>query len=444
MAASATVTESGAEAEVVSASDLFIGDAGATTRRRSPVREVSAPRARRRPPPPRRSSDEGFCKQGCSPLCFTLCLLLCGSVALLSIGAWFLAVAGSLVREKLLEKYSASIADWRQTRPDFASISVSLQASDGASVALLAEDMPDQFFDYEESQGFEELPTYSPLVYRIARLPRNLVLVSDVQLDDESNDYSGRGVVNEFLPVARQFELVLSPSGLSGKDTVHVTTGLYPLFKLYRKPSNTLYPTEHTCRPDGTLLHSSCWMIMTLSKLCIQVKREERGGWAPALHNESDPFSFGCNVLSNEWVVPSYAVLPDGGDPAAEILQLVQAANVTGAVDLGKVLSSTLANAVADNMIVEVRSSADPYLKALRLTDGSLDFGMSAADETEWGHALLALGGLLCLPLCGFVALRRCLERLERRWEYEAERNEERENFRATGFGRYADFEEED
>jgi hypothetical protein len=57
---------------------------------------------------------------------------------------------------------------------------------------------------------------------------------------------------------------------------------------------------------------------------------------------------------------------------------------------------------------VTVRASTDPFVKALQLTNGSLNFGLTVAQKIAYGIGFLVAGGLLTFLVCGGIYCELC------------------------------------
>merc|ERR1712080_392484 len=88
--------------------------------------------------------------------------------------------------------------------------------------------------------------------------------------------------------------------------------------------------------------------------------------------------SFGCEYAGGRWQVAKYTEHPKGGDAAADVLAMSELSANGEVVSVPKWAAATaLARLATEGLTMEVRSRADPFFRALELTDGSLNFGMA-------------------------------------------------------------------
>lgn len=352
-----------------------------------------------------------------SPLCCAFCILFTASISLISTSVYFFFLARSKVREQLIDGYKAAIDTWAHLRPRFATLNVSMTRVDKAAAVLKHDDSKDKMRDYEEKLGFEQLPSYRHLVHR-AKAPKHFVTVDDIRFEDQPLDGSGHALKT---PNAI-FEVAIANLGGAGGET-RLAIGSYPLLQVQAQATHELYPSESSCQPKGTFSNGRCWVLMRLERLCVQIDEaivQSVEGAATAgsswhLKPRVPGFneSYGCEYADGRWEVPVYSEHPWGGDAAADTLAMSAPGPDEAFLVPQWSAATALARLATEGLTMEVRSHADPYLGALELTDGTLDFGMAASKEQERSQILFVLGLILALP--PFAAL--CLRRLASRWD---------------------------
>lgn len=387
-----------------------------------------------------------WCRPRCNPLCTAFCVLICCSIGLLSASIYFFVLASEHKREHLLEKYQVSIGHWLQVRPTYAGLQqVTVERSRGdhssglGIASFQADTSADTYNDYEEKQGFEELPAYPALVYRLKGVPHGFVPVESMWFEDL---YKG-GSRHNLVSPGDSFDLKIKSTSTESQFTV----GPYSLLKIQPRPTHELYSSESSCRPKGHYYMGMCWVLFYLERICVQISPEasSSGRWVPsrrASHNSS----YGCSFAEGQWEAPVYREHISGADVVAEVLSTLDlGSSFNGSVYVPKHEAKVLLSRVAaESLTIEVRSHADPYLTALELTDGSLDFGMAAEDEQDWAEVLLVMGIVCLVPPCGVLAMRRCLQRCDKAGLYESDNDREDIAFRRGPIGRrYNDFDDE-
>jgi len=170
-----------------------------------------------------------------------------------------------------------------------------------------------------------------------------------------------------------------------------VSTEAFPLVRAFARhePGGV---HKHCGQRRGLNIAGECWVFETLSQLCVQVERGADNRWQLAQRVEGRNTSYGCDFAGGAWLVPTYRYLPVER-PVSGLEQWP-----TGTIDY-------------KDLVLEVRSRSDPYLRALELTHGTLSFGMSAEDEDLLGIVLIILSIGFSCPLWCTIARHCCRRR---------------------------------
>eukprot|EP00928_Gymnodinium_smaydae_P045181 TRINITY_DN30150_c0_g2_i1.p1 TRINITY_DN30150_c0_g2~~TRINITY_DN30150_c0_g2_i1.p1 ORF type:complete len:422 (+),score=48.22 TRINITY_DN30150_c0_g2_i1:65-1267(+) len=350
----------------------------------------------------RRSCCDCRCK--CSSLCVAFCFMLTCSVAMLIVSVNLYVLSFGKQREHLLDQYRGAINRWMATdRERFGRLNVSaaLIAGGALPAVLLGEMKPEQFKDVEEQQGTEKLPSYKSLVFR----------ASGSTLGLEDADVRFRAIHDvghtEYVSVPVKLEVVISDSiGRQSK----FSAGPWPLLSVKPQLSHELYTNQQSCLPSGGYRYGKCWVLSYLAHASYQIAPSD-SGWALSPRNAANNESFGCSYARGSWDSLVYKSAPRGSGLVEEIMNMDWEGTNDSAVVPEYLLRNALAKVAAEGFTLEVRSHADPYLNALELTDGSLNFGLSAADEQEWSLICFALALMLAFPpSCVLLIRRLCVD----------------------------------
>lgn len=314
------------------------------------------------------------------------------SLGLICGGIWYLVAALSGAREQEEVLYSQAVERWSRARQDFAHLSIAASTR-YQSVDLHADSTPDALHD---TQSAVPLPGYTALTYRVTKVPQGFLPEADFD-----NTQPRKVPVNrhDMAPTPSLFpkqrwgpvvSVMLTIQDQAGmEDPLLLSTGDFPVTRVLIKHAPTPAP-EIKCRRElgGVLKEGMCWVHWQLAGICVQVQRPrafdqdlDGASWrlAPRLQELNE--SYGCDYSEGRWVVPRYEKVP----PA-----------------------QTKGLARFDNLTVEVRSADDPYLRALELTGGTLDFGTPSADNRIMGLVMLCLGAVVaCPPCCTLCGARR-------------------------------------
>lgn len=298
------------------------------------------------------------------------------SIGLVCGGIWYLLSSAEGSRELKEAEYSQSVHRWEHTRRDFVGLKITASTA-YHSVVLKADTSPDQLHDSENSV---QLPNYEPLTYLVKGVPSGFVPETDFGslTAVQKSDSTFRGAPHagtlgqEWGPsifLALKFE---DSSGFGGGI---LETQAYPILRALIRHAPTPAP-ELKCQRElqGRYKAGKCWVYSKLVGICVQVHKDptsKRWSFRPSAPGQNG--TYGCDFKFGEWVAPRYERVPG---PKAH-----------GLVGF-------------DNLTIQVRSSDDPYLLAVNLTDGQLDFGMTSQDDRAVGLVMLALGLIIACPPC--------------------------------------------
>lgn len=272
-----------------------------------------------------------------------------------------LIMASEGTHEHLVADFRSSLQAWRDELPDFQSLSISVRFGDGQTHKLVQRRAPDPL---RGTMDAWDLPAYEELIYELPRLT---------------------GEEEEIFPVARFENMELKGTNeLVGTTMVfsvliggHATRT--PAISLLRaKAHQELQGSAAHCQERrGVVRNGMCWVYERLQRVSMQVKPSADGPWTLAPRVIGVNTTYGCNYDKGQWTAPSYAAVP----PAMR----------EGIIHF-------------TDLEVHVRSHLDPYLRAMELTDGTLDFGMPAEDEDTLAVIFFVLGVLFaCPPGCALA-----------------------------------------
>lgn len=331
------------------------------------------------------------------PPCSALVILAIASCCLITSALWFLTSAVTGEREQEVLQFGQALETWAGVEPGFARLDITVQSdSIGAPVELEADHTADGFHD---SANGDQLPDYDALTFRSRRLPFGFV--PEIDLSHVRNRMAnGHGLEDQQVGPNVSFTFALRGEG---GETSHLTAGPYPLARIRAHWVSGPQPEMRCKQLRGALFFGRCWVLSRLKMVCVQVAPGRSGGaWRLAPRSTASNLTYGCTYGRGTWEAPSYQVVP---------------APFVSSVSFG-------------DLLLAVRSRDDPYLRSLELTDGTLDFGMTADDDRVLGLVMLVVGAAMCLPPCVAFATRRASD--------------------DSGFGgrrigrQYMDFEEED
>jgi hypothetical protein len=158
----------------------------------------------------------------------------------------------------------------------------------------------------------------------------------------------------------------------------------------------------------GVAFSGKCWVYSRLSRMCLQVDHDG-SQWHLAHRVPRLISSYGCEFESGNWTATVY-----------EDMHLVPT-DPTG-ISEEQGLNHAVSQAVVfDDLEIVVRSAFDPHLKAIEVTQGSLDFGMTSEEERWLGAGMIIIAVLLAVPpVCalGLYCRKRSSKRKPRRMQY--------------------------
>jgi len=303
------------------------------------------------------------------------------STGLICAGIWYLASSALGAREQLEQEYLQSVERWTsQSREEFRKLAITA-GTRYHQVSLKTDTTVDQLHD-DENAAAVPLPHYESLSYLVRGVPRDFLPDADfASLHEHVDDaeHSNSGPSSKLHRIGKQewgpavsFSLKLEDEsfGIS-----HLETGIYPLLRSIARHAPTPAP-ELKCQRElqGRFDHGLCWVYSKLVGICVQVRKNpssHRWQFAEGVPGLNE--SYGCDYSHGGWVASRY--------------ERVHAKHATGFVSF-------------ENFTIQVRSAEDPYLQALNLTSGVLDFGMSAQDDRTIGLVMLILGVVVACPPC--------------------------------------------
>jgi hypothetical protein len=292
----------------------------------------------------------------CKPFCCAIGLSSTLSITMVITGAWYLSWSWEEVREGEVEAYQAQIDRWNSERPMFQALQVSVRTN--RSVAVLSTNSDPETFHDEENAA--DLPMYKPLKHWQLGVPFGFMPWLNLSFDDATEEPL-------LGPAISHVEITLrDPNGK--QSIVHV--GDFQMARVATQPPHTLHEQSGECvRHGGTYIRGHCWNIERATHICFTVRRISDSDWE--LHNFNSNRLSGCAAYNGgRWDSIGYSKAP----------------------------LRDLDGKWEQQVRLEVRSSEDPYLAALNLTQGTLDFGMTAEDEQIWGQLLLTIGCVLAVP----------------------------------------------
>lgn len=342
---------------------------------------------------PSRSSDSG------KPPFSALVVLSIASCGLITAALWYLTSAVSGTREQEVLEFGHALETWAGVEPRFARLDITVQSdSIGAPVVLEADHTADGFHD---SANGAQLPDYDALTFRSDRLPLGFVPEIDLSRVQDRMGH-GHGMDEQHVGPNVSFTFALRGEG---GETSRLTTGPYPLARIRAHWVSGPQPEMRCKQLHGALSFGRCWVLSRLKTVCVQVAPSPGGDrWRLSPRSSASNMTYGCTYGRGAWEAASYQVVPAPFDSS---------------VSFG-------------DLLLAVRSRDDPYLRSLELTDGTLDFGMTADDDRVLGIVMLVVGAAMCLPPCMAFVTRKMSD-------------DSGQGGRRGGIGRqYMDFEEDD
>jgi len=293
-----------------------------------------------------------------------------GSLGCLIGGIILLEMSTEKAHESKAIELEKSIGAWTSHRAEFSHLNVSGSfGRDNVVARLPAEEISDR----DLFVNAEDISDYKPLVYRAGAIPRDFLPSLRFGQIEWEEDVGGDGHHAHVM----KFYFRIGDSFLS--------TEAFPLVKATaQKGQRGLY--NHCRRRKGTFSDGKCWKYSRLTQLCIQV-RLEGSQWQLAPRVPGKSASYGCEWEEGNWTAAIYKDV--------ELVPIDASAQVISFKDID----------------IIIRSAHDPFLKAVEVTEGSLDFGLTAEEERWLAIVLLVMASMLAVPpacaLCAWWYKRR-------------------------------------
>jgi len=327
-------------------------------------------------------------------------LMFTAFVVCLAGGILSLVLASQKRHHKGLYDYLDSVESWTEHRKSFAEIPrLTLRASAPTStrspqsigtpsqgqvnvsdhLVLLPHDKLDPTLPKEPA-----LPTYQALTYRVGQRSGRLNARGGGHKDDSlgNNGQDEPPHSRDFLPEVGFDSMRTESPVLKAGSFVEFTFYMgSSSFKLEPIP---LVKAEGHYEPAGMYNHCHarhglqaqnelCWVHWRLTGLCVQISSSPNGTWHLQPRDEKRVTSYGCTYANGAWLAPEYSLVPSVHHESATWEEL------------------SSSSATFQDFGAEVRSSDDPYLLALELTDGKLVFGWTEAEEDLLGIVLIIM-----------------------------------------------------
>jgi hypothetical protein len=184
-------------------------------------------------------------------------------------------------------------------------------------------------------------------------------------------------------------QMTLVRNSLSGATSPLPITPLWSSATTMNCKSSNTASTSSDCKPScntyvspSTGTTRTCYAFYAVTSVCLVVQPgsgllDTAGGAGCVPSTSSSPVPSSITGLDTSTNLARFGFSPTGG---------------------GGIPSSTQ---TYSNIPVTVRASTDPYVQALRLTRGTLDFGLTTAQKVASGIGFLVAGGLLTFLVCG-------------------------------------------
>lgn len=281
----------------------------------------------------------------------------------LSFGIWYEEKSVHHEREHKVADLTGVTTSWTNVyRKEFAGLEVNASVDNG-SISILHPNNT-MTSDFADDEHPSELPNYESLVYRTIGVPAGFL----PELEFDGNE-------PKYLHRAMNLKVILNGSLLAA--------GPFPL----------VVPRERRCKFEGGHRTSRCNDYAQLKSICVQVTRDMVGNWRLHHRNPALSMSYGCNYDSGNWRASRYE------DTQKDL---------TWAGYLKR------RSINFEDLVLEVRSSMDPYFYALELTQGVMNFGMGYEEEQEVGIILIIVGICLSCPVCCSFCIRCCRKHRQR------------------------------
>lgn len=223
----------------------------------------------------------------------------------------------------------------------------------------------------------EDLPRYTPLTYRLSPVPIGFLPTVKFQniewLETGADKAEHNGVLLRLNLTVQGNHLMTEPIPLVHATAKSMQQGLY----------------RQCTRQKGSFANGKCWKYERLSRICLQILHDG-SRWQFAYRDPAQKASYGCVYKAGNWTPSAYADLDlVPSDPTQD--------------DSNGLNTPTTQTVLFNDVELVVRSVHDPFLKAVEITEGSMDFGMSAQEERLLGLVMLGMAVLLAVPpACSF------------------------------------------
>lgn len=297
-------------------------------------------------------------------------------------GIILLEFASEKVHEHKAEQFAQAVDSWPTHRSKFSNLDIigsfwnskGLWTTSPRWISWAAAKFPTSSFDDAAAiQNDEDIPQYDPLSYRMSAPPRGFL--PEVKFQNIEWQETG-GLSKEHGGVFLRLNLTLNGNPLMTEAipvvrarTHRIQKGIYSQCRLQK----------------GAFQNGKCWVYSRLSRICLQVVHT-KGRWQFAYRVPAQNSSYGCAYESGHWTATIYKELDlVPNDPSGEAARQ-------------GLHSAVVQMVVFDDLEIVVRSVHDPFLKALEVTNGSLDFGMTAEEEEWLAIVLLIMSVMLAVP----------------------------------------------
>jgi len=278
------------------------------------------------------------------------------SIGCLVAGIIILQIASEEVREKKAAEFGQAVEVWPSERFRFSHLAVSGSFWNGGFRSSSPAKLESSSFD--DAAGFqdaEDLPKYEPLSYRMSSMPRDFLPIVKFQHVDWQEM---GGDDNEHGGVLVRLNLTVAGN--------HLKTEAIPLVKA--KAHRMQQGLYNQCKlRKGSFSNGKCWIYSRLSRICLQVVNDGFG-WQFAYRVPNQNTSYGCEYEKGNWTATVY-----------KEMDLVPTDPTSEASEHG-INNAIVQTVMFDDLEIVVRSVHDPFLKAIEVTEGTLDFGMTAEE----------------------------------------------------------------
>lgn len=295
------------------------------------------------------------------------CAAAC-SVGLLLAGVTLLTTASQEIHEHKAAGFREAVEAWPHHKSHFNNLHVSSMFNGSRFTSW--RHMPLKTSSFDDSKSFLEardLPPYEPLTYRLESVPNGFmpqVKLHTVEWNGPFNEAVG-GSQMGLSAFFMRLHLQISSDVLTTEDIPLLQAKPHTQAKIYHNQCGALH---------GVYMDNLCWNYQVLQSICLQVTYlNSRWQFAPRFSGDNS--SYGCAYVGRNWTAARYK-------------------------DFERIALADVANDHVNfhDLEVVIRSEHDPFLKALELTDGTLDFGMTAKDERWLGFFLIGLAIMMSCP----------------------------------------------